>query len=176
MKPRNQVHRNGATKPASLQRKTRIRKPAKDEPLALPKADGLDRCLCLYDLRTRKPVEKIPLSETELFNILRLGLECENHGKTSFEIIADAIREKFQGSKLRDAIEEVDSAKNDAFALLHLLRAHSENQAQCRQRDKDFDAQMNAGIGQLVNQTADFLVQSVKGLFYALPNGKPVAQ
>ena len=171
MKTIKRVQQVCATKPAPSQAKYR-------NEFALPKGDVHPSCLCIFDRLSQKPVVKIPLSEQDFCLALlephKLGSEFQ--GMETKDWVAQAIREKLQGSKLREAIEEVDSAKNDAFALLHLLRAHSENQAQCRQWDKDFDEQMNAGIGQLVNTTADFLESSVKGLFYALPDEKPVAQ
>jgi hypothetical protein len=174
-KSTNRVHRNDPTKAASLQRKSKIGNPAEDDPFAAPANDRFQTCLCIYDRKRRKPVQKVSLTDEECFAVQTLCLNPEFKDKTSGDVIAEALRAKLRHSELRQAVAEVDSAKNDVFALLHLLRAHTENQAQCLDWDKDFDDKMSAGIGQLVNTTAEFLRDSVEALFFAL-EPRPAAQ
>ena len=79
--------------------------------------------------------------------------------------------------RLRDAIGEVESAKNDAFALLHLLRESIDYRVTAGDWTDDFANKMSAGISQLVHTHAFALEDSVRGLFCALRNEKePAAQ
>jgi DNA repair protein RadC len=79
-------------------------------------------------------------------------------------------------TKLREAIEEVDSAKDNVFALLHLLRESIDYRVMAGDWSDKFANKMSAGISRLVQTNAEFLEDSVQGLFYALRDEKPVTQ
>jgi hypothetical protein len=128
MKNTPRIQRNDATKAASLQCKSHVNKMAKANPITLRKGDKLGRCLCLYDIRDGMPVAKIPLSEKELFDVLQLGLDYKSTGKTSFDIIAEAIREKLAGQGSLSSLRELELAKNEANALFQLLTDKMEHQ------------------------------------------------
>jgi DNA repair protein RadC len=71
-------------------------------------------------------------------------------------------------AELRRAAGEVEGAKNNVFALLHLMSDSIDCRVKVGEWTEEFADKMSAGISQLVQTNADFLDDSVTGLFHAL--------
>jgi hypothetical protein len=67
--------------------------------LKLPKGDVHPSCLCIYDRLSGGPVEKIPLTESDFFEVLKMNAL---HERGAVHFVAEAIREKQARSKTED--------------------------------------------------------------------------
>lgn len=173
-----QVHRNGGTKPASVQTKTSRRQPARKSSLFDPSDPMPTLAICARFTRRGKVhneclIPDIEISAEEWERACLKNLNMRERKAGSF--FAHAIREGLAGPRGIGTLDELHAAKRQALTLMQLMAESEalhlvEGDLNDRKRDS-----FNAGVRDLVYQSEVRLEAAFDATFAAIHGKAEVA-